>query len=1396
MTNYKLIFVMLVMLALVGSVTAGAPVSTFTKNQSTGAAPLRIQFNDTSGVVSGTEWLWTWGEEKSTEDYVNYIYWTTTNTTAATRNTTHVFHSPGQYQVTLKVTNASGSSTSAAQTVTVTGFTSASSRAPANSFWRTPMNTLPVHPSSSTWVGNTFNDENSEWVRIDEHAPYSIVDSLTQTQYLTSIDQPESSDNIPYPLPEPGLQDPYPYDYDQSLEVYNKDSGYYYGLYVAERSESGTWSAEIANSYDMTSNIINFSKVRPNTGILRFTYDEVLSGSINHTLQAAVSQTYGQMYPWYASGEGEPGYAPLGAVFRLKASVNVDNLASTCDPACPTVHATMHALQTYGAIITDMHDTEGVVLIKSARDARMGSNMWSPELWQLSELLDPNTDFEFVNTTSLIITTNSLQANVGTTAPVSSFTQDITSGVGSATVHFTSTSTNYPSTFNWTMRNVTGANTTSSFSIIENPTYTFYTGNWSISLNTSNSYGSNLSTVKHFVNVSAATGGGSPPVASFNQSAAAVYPGGCVVFTDTSTGNPTSWFWSEGGIDVEGTSTRTVCAHHAYEPVYVIMTVYNAYGSSHTHGGFEVIQGQVPVTVGFEPLGVLSGGIVYIDSGVPQTIDFIDTSGGGIGGVVAWNWTIQDTAGYHIYNTQDKSYTYTGSNTVVDNSYMVKLTVTDAVGSTGSTTKYVRIRATPVAPIPRFNITNLNTGQIVHAGAGTTTTLNATTNHIIRLTDESYNTPTSRMWTIDYGNGTHAYKYTTPFEYSYTDAPSGLYEIRLAATNDAGTATLELPEIVNMTSSIPPIPVMLAWSTAYPTAIQWNWSNPVISNFDHVMVWKNGVFFENVTTAGTLWTNLIPNTSYTISTKVVSKEGYSSVFGTNTTNTTTSPYWNITSTGTWTCPVGVESINLKMIGGGGGGSGGETILSGSGGSAGMLTSYSQVPVVPGMEYLIGIGSGGANHTGIASTNWFSGSYPGSRTTAFGKIAEGGNGGIRGGYYGAVTQNGTNGFFSSVRYSENGENRSERIGGYGGLGYGAGGGGGVDSGNMMTPGTRGGFGAPGYVAIAVFGYQMGNIPNFIGNPLSSTPGTLVKFTDISTVVETDGIVYTWDFGDGVTSDTIGSTQHVYAYVGSYDVSLNITTVNSTVIEKKNAYIIITNEGTGKINTLYPREVSFTLVDKYGRVIPNLPVTATMTSSSIDNTNWLTSMFGLADTTINSTVLSDVTDDGGQVVFPMISSGRYHLTFYDISRGINEGRDVHPDQEDYIYILSTSATAAVPSSADVINITTWVSPAASTNPTTVYLIANYTDTSYETTSVRFYVMYPNQTPIYSTNSENSTLNVQYPIANTIGAAYVWGMNATSTRFGDQEKFSGITLPGTGRSGLASNLIKPGCIDWRCA
>ncbi len=159
-------------------------------------------------------------------------------------------------------------------------------------------------------------------------------------------------------------------------------------------------------------------------------------------------------------------------------------------------------------------------------------------------------------------------------------------------------------------------------------------------------------------------------------------------------------------------------------------------------------------------------------------------------------------------------------------------------------------------------------------------------------------------------------------------------------------------------------------------------------------------------------------------------------FGQTTTTT-------ITTSGTWTCPAGVTSINVQCWGAGGGGGGGGSAkkYGGGGGGGGGYRINSAVTVVPGTVYNITVGTGGAGGTGGGATG--SGGNGGATIATFGATIVSATGGIGGNNYASGADGGAGG---TGTYSGGlGANGSESLSGGGGGGAGTTGAGNAASG---------------------------------------------------------------------------------------------------------------------------------------------------------------------------------------------------------------------------------------------------------------------------------------------------------------------------------------------------------------
>jgi len=293
---------------------------------------------------------------------------------------------------------------------------------PPDNIWNVPVDTMPVDPHSAAWIQGI----GSEPMRFWAGEPLNVLDNTSgiKPQYLTYIEWCWTSDNVPYPFPAVVQTQP-AYNKDQIVQLYNRETNTAYWLYHAVKNANGTWSASQANAFNMSSNFIRdrdrpYGKNLPEIqGELR--YEEVATGSVNHALQIMVRHTNeSSVWPYFFSnGEGytDGRYPPNGQRFRLKSSVNISGYP-------PQSKAIAQALKTYGGIVTDQHGSTNFIQLIAIMDDRWCSP-YDPfcDLHTLRSL--DSGDFEAVDTSSLMISEDSMQARITPavpTSPVANFT--------------------------------------------------------------------------------------------------------------------------------------------------------------------------------------------------------------------------------------------------------------------------------------------------------------------------------------------------------------------------------------------------------------------------------------------------------------------------------------------------------------------------------------------------------------------------------------------------------------------------------------------------------------------------------------------------------------------------------------------------------------------------------------------------------------------------------------------------------------------------------------------------------------------------------------------------------------------------------------------------------------
>lgn len=286
---------------------------------------------------------------------------------------------------------------------------------PADAIWNTPIDHLPVHPLSDTYIDTIGADTEVHadfgsgiWPP-DGGGPIGIpYVVLTEEQPLVDIlfvqDWGEAeSDAGPYPIPadapiEGGAQS----DGDRHVLVADLYRCTLYELYYAFPQEDGSWEADSGavwalDGYDLrpaewTSADAAGLPIFP----LLLRYDEVASGEITHAIRFTLPETQ-RLFVWparhYASDIEDEDYPPMGQYFRLKADYDLSGFS-------PDVQVILQAFKTYGVILAD---NGSGIFISGAPDERWDNDVLR-ELHQITA-----ADFEAIDVSALQIDPDSLQ---------------------------------------------------------------------------------------------------------------------------------------------------------------------------------------------------------------------------------------------------------------------------------------------------------------------------------------------------------------------------------------------------------------------------------------------------------------------------------------------------------------------------------------------------------------------------------------------------------------------------------------------------------------------------------------------------------------------------------------------------------------------------------------------------------------------------------------------------------------------------------------------------------------------------------------------------------------------------------------------------------------------------
>jgi len=268
---------------------------------------------------------------------------------------------------------------------------------PANNYWNTPIDSLPTHSQSDSWIQSIGSSESfhmdfgsGEWDGGWIGIPFNIVAGSTVPKFEPEFYYPDESDAGPYPIPDnPNIE----YGSDHHILIVDSETCTLYEIYDAS-FDGSNWNGGSGARWDLNSNALRPADwtsadaaglpILP--GLIR--YDEILAGAINHAIRFTAEDTAGYIWPArHQTSDPQNGIPPMGARFRLKADYDISGFPHE-------MQIILQAMKTYGIVLADNGSNW---YINGAPDER-----WDNDMLHLLDVLTGN-DFEAVDTSVLMV---------------------------------------------------------------------------------------------------------------------------------------------------------------------------------------------------------------------------------------------------------------------------------------------------------------------------------------------------------------------------------------------------------------------------------------------------------------------------------------------------------------------------------------------------------------------------------------------------------------------------------------------------------------------------------------------------------------------------------------------------------------------------------------------------------------------------------------------------------------------------------------------------------------------------------------------------------------------------------------------------------------------------------
>ena len=241
---------------------------------------------------------------------------------------------------------------------------------PANNYWNTPVDSLPVHASSATWVNSigAATRLHPDWgnVLADNYGIPFVTVNGSQPRVPIVFDADgyaDESDPGPFPIPPSApIEGGSASDGDRHVITVDTTNCMLYELYYAFPVGGGTsWRVYSSAKYDLRSNAsrpagwtsADAAGLAIFPGLVR--WDEVAAGEIQHAIRFTASAIWGRnngnpYYLWparhWSGSSSDSSRPPMGARFRLKSAFDISRFDAR-------TQVILRAFKKYGMVLAD-----------------------------------------------------------------------------------------------------------------------------------------------------------------------------------------------------------------------------------------------------------------------------------------------------------------------------------------------------------------------------------------------------------------------------------------------------------------------------------------------------------------------------------------------------------------------------------------------------------------------------------------------------------------------------------------------------------------------------------------------------------------------------------------------------------------------------------------------------------------------------------------------------------------------------------------------------------------------------------------------------------------------------------------------------------------------------------